>query len=382
MVEKVIISPTKVRAHGNIMMVKSIDDYTTMNAGLTTGTDTINGQTESVFVAVYDEEPMSVALTSTETSISVGESALLSATVTDDGSVVEDATVTFKAGGDVLGSAVTDANGVATYTFTSDGSGVYGFVARSGTVESTRVWVTVNRVSTSTSLSSSSGSVSYGDDVTLSATVTSGASPVVGCNVCFKDGDVVLDYGITNASGVAVLTIDSLSVGQHTVTACVVEDDVYAYSVSTGVSVTVSKVGTTTVLTSSGTSVLLGTSVTLSATVVRGASTPLSGVSVRFLDNDASVGVGVTDASGVATLSLASLGSGTHEMEAVVAETSEYLGSISSSVSVVVYTSSGDLDEYMRWIDYTDDLGNQSSDGEFLRGLDNMIQSINGRGDL
>lgn len=41
-----------------------------------------------------------------------------------------------------------------------------------------------------------------------------------------------------------------------------------------------------------------------------------------------------------------------------------------------------DLTGYMKWIDYQNDLGNQTSDGEFLKGLDNLIQAITGRGDL
>ena len=45
---------------------------------------------------------------------------------------------------------------------------------------------------------------------------------------------------------------------------------------------------------------------------------------------------------------------------------------------------SGDIDlsGYMKWSDYTSDLGNQTDTSEFLRALDNTIVSISGRGDL
>lgn len=45
---------------------------------------------------------------------------------------------------------------------------------------------------------------------------------------------------------------------------------------------------------------------------------------------------------------------------------------------------SGDIDlkDYMKWSDYTGDLGNQTETSEFLRALDNTIVSITGRGDL
>ena len=41
-----------------------------------------------------------------------------------------------------------------------------------------------------------------------------------------------------------------------------------------------------------------------------------------------------------------------------------------------------DLTAYMKWTDYTDDLGDQTDNSEFLKALDNTIISITGRGDL
>lgn len=41
-----------------------------------------------------------------------------------------------------------------------------------------------------------------------------------------------------------------------------------------------------------------------------------------------------------------------------------------------------DLSDYMKWSDYTGDLGNQTDTSEFLRALDNTITAITGRGDL
>lgn len=41
-----------------------------------------------------------------------------------------------------------------------------------------------------------------------------------------------------------------------------------------------------------------------------------------------------------------------------------------------------DLTAYMKWTDYTNDLGDQTDNSEFLRALDNTIIAITGRGDL
>ena len=52
MVEKITINPTKVRAYGNIMSPHSTSDYETYASSITSGTDTVNGQT----VPVYEME--------------------------------------------------------------------------------------------------------------------------------------------------------------------------------------------------------------------------------------------------------------------------------------------------------------------------------------
>lgn len=381
MVEKVIISPTKVRAHGNIMMVKDLSDYTTYSTSLTESTDTINNLEQAVFIAEYESVSITIGFVSSEPTISIGESVLLTATVLEDNVAVEGASVSFKQAGNVLGTVETDASGVASLSFTPDASGLYSFVARYGTVESSRVWVTVNRLSTSTALSSSSASVYVGRDLTLSATVTTDGSGVEGLVVSFFDAGTLLDYATTDSNGVAGLVTNDLVVGEHTITAVVGETEAYSTSTSNEVSVSVEMLSLTVVLTSSAINVQLGTPITLTGSVTC-ENVAVSGVEVVFKDGDGVLGTGTTAGDGVASLTVAGLGTGTHSLSAVVLATDDFDGSVSSGVSVVVYNSSGDLDEYMRWIDYTDDLGNQSSDGEFLRGLDNMIQSINGRGDL
>ena len=49
MVEKIIINPNKVRGYGNIMSPHSTSDYETYASSLTSGTDTVNGQTMTVY---------------------------------------------------------------------------------------------------------------------------------------------------------------------------------------------------------------------------------------------------------------------------------------------------------------------------------------------
>ena len=79
-------------------------------------------------------------------------------------------------------------------------------------------------------------STQYGDPVTLTATVTSGATGTVS----FFDGSVLLGTGaVTN--GVATLTTSTLVAGTHTITAVYNGDATYASSQSGPATVTVAK---------------------------------------------------------------------------------------------------------------------------------------------
>lgn len=49
MVEKIIINPNKVRGYGNIMSPHNISDYEVYMSSISSGTDTVNGQTMTVY---------------------------------------------------------------------------------------------------------------------------------------------------------------------------------------------------------------------------------------------------------------------------------------------------------------------------------------------
>jgi len=90
---------------------------------------------------------------------------------------------------------------------------------------------------------------------------------------------------------------------------------------------------TSTTLTVSGASAVLGSSVTLSATV-----SPAAAGSVAFLDGATSLGTSATNGSGVAELSTTTLAQGAHAITATFtpADAAAYSGSTSSAVSVEI----------------------------------------------
>jgi len=96
--------------------------------------------------------------------------------------------------------------------------------------------LTVTISPSTTTLVAGPSSPQYGDPVTLTATVTSGATGTVS----FYDGSVLLGAGIVS-NGVATLTTTTLVAGAHTVTAVYNGDATYASSQSGPATVTVAK---------------------------------------------------------------------------------------------------------------------------------------------
>ena len=54
MVEKIIVSPDSIRGLGNIVAPKTTSDYELVDCTLSSGTDTVNGVTVTVYTLTYD----------------------------------------------------------------------------------------------------------------------------------------------------------------------------------------------------------------------------------------------------------------------------------------------------------------------------------------
>jgi hypothetical protein len=164
----------------------------------------------------------STALTSSANPSTYGQSVLFSATVSPaSGTGTPTGTVTFRDGTTTLGSTALDASGVATlslsnlsvsgHSITADynGSGAY-----TGSTSPT-VLQTVNKASTTTTLTSNRNPSFSGQSVTFTANVSpSSASGTVK----FFDGSTLLGTAALSG-GQARLSTSSLSVGSHAITA-------------------------------------------------------------------------------------------------------------------------------------------------------------------
>jgi hypothetical protein len=246
-------------------------------------------------------------------------------------------TVTFYDGVTVLGSGpVTLTSGIATLPISSLALGTHAITAAySGDSNnspsiSSALTQTVLTATTTTLTSSENPSIS-GDTVTFTATLAPLAATGT---VTFKHGVTTLG-SVTLVNGVAILAVNSLTLGEHSITAVYNGDSNYGVSTSSALNENVVTATTTTLISSLNPS-SFGNSVTLTATLAPLAATG----TVTFKDGSTTLGSGpVNLTSGVATLSLSSLAVGSHSLTAVYSGDSNYAVSTSLVVTQNVVTA-------------------------------------------
>jgi hypothetical protein len=190
------------------------------------------------------------------------------------------------------------------------------------------------KTNTTTTLAASPTSANAGANVTLTATVTgTGATGTV----TFVDGSTTLGSGTLNASGVATLTVSTLAVGSHSITAVYSGDSSFNGSTSSAVTVTVTgaKLASQTTISASSYSITVEQSVTLTATVMGSGATPTG--TVTFLNHGTTtIGTAMLDAQGVAMLVVSNFTVGSQGVSASYGGDSVYNSSSSGSTTIVV----------------------------------------------
>lgn len=181
----------------------------------------------------------SLVITTTQESIELGESIILTSTLrasyddttvtdVDLSGVLTGATVKFYNGTTLLGTAITDLNGVATYTYTPSQLGNFTFhTVFEGTENftnctSNNVNITVINPQRSLVLQADKSILSHydNDNCTLTATLyDNNGNGVSGEEIVFKSNGGVLGTVITNGNGVAEYTYQSTGSGDVTITA-------------------------------------------------------------------------------------------------------------------------------------------------------------------
>jgi len=297
------------------------------------GGDTkFSGSTSSVLAQTVSPTGTTTALTSSLPTSTYGTSVKFTATVTaSSGTATPTGSVTFKDGATSLGT-VALSGGTASFSTSSLSVGSHSITANYGgdsnylSSVSGALSQTVNRASTTTTVSSSANPSAVGQNVTFTATVSPSAATGT---VQFSDAGLPLGSPVTLTGGKASLSTSSLSKGSHSITAAYSGDANYTGSNSSTLTQNVTLIGTTTSLTSSPNPSHRGQTVTFTATVkpTSGTGTPTG--TVTFLDSSTPLGSPALNTSGVATFSTSSLSAGTHSITAKYGGDTNYGGSTS-----------------------------------------------------
>ncbi|WP_197034863.1 Ig-like domain repeat protein [Herbaspirillum sp. RV1423] len=288
--------------------------------------------TSSLLTVVVAQAAPSVALSASSTSTTYGNTVTLTAALTGGAGI--SGTVTFKDGATTLGSS-TVSGAVASFATSSLAAGthtitaVYGGDANYASITSSLLTVTIAQATPAVMLSTSATSAAYGAAITLTANVSGTGSP--SGTVTFKDGGTTLGTGVISG-GAAILSVSTLTVGPHSITAVYGGDANYAAATSSAVSVAMTQVTPGIAVTVSSASVSVGSAVTISATLT-GAASP--GGTVTFKNGTATLGT--ASISGVtAILTTSSLTVGPHSITAVYGGDANNIAVTSGAVSVSV----------------------------------------------
>jgi len=274
----------------------------------------------------------------------LGKAVTFTATVKPaSGSGTPTGTVTFNDGATVLGPG-TLSSGTATFTTSGLGAGVhsitavYGGDANFAGSTSPVLMQTVNKAASSTAVVSSNSASNRGAAVTFTATVTSSATGTPTGTVTFQDAATTLGPG-TLSGGTATFTTSGLTGGTHSITAIYGGDANFTGSTSPILTQTIGKAASSTTVASSNNPSIIGTAVTLTASVTSPITGTLTGT-VTFQDGTSALGTG-TLSGGAATFTTSGLTGGTHSITAVYSGDANFAGG-SSPVLMQTVNKVGD----------------------------------------
>ena len=258
----------------------------------------------------------STTISSSANSSSFGQTLRFTATVVSvvsPGTSVPAGTVTFLDGSSTLGTAalaggkavlVASALGAGTHTVAAVYRGTSDFNGSSGTLTQS-----LAQASTATTLVSSLNPSTYGQTVVFTIQVSSGGETPTG-TVSLREGGNTLGTAVLDGTGRAtVVSTVVLPAGNNVLTAVYISDGNYQGTTSATLVTLVQSVAlaaTSTAVVSSlnpaPVSGSLGQPVTFTATVTSVAGVPAG--TVTFLDNGSSLGTGVLDVDGRATINV------------------------------------------------------------------------------
>ncbi|MDA8057117.1 MAG: Ig-like domain-containing protein, partial [Actinomycetota bacterium] len=179
--------------------------------------------------------------------------------------------------------------------------------------------------STTTSVTTSPTSATYGSSVTYTATVTSTGGTPTGGTVAFTTGGATLCTATLSSSGTASCTATTAPVGTDTVTGTYSGDADFGASSATA-PLAVSQASTNTKVSTNPSAVTLGTTVTYSATVTSTGGTPTG--TVAFTTGGATLCTATLSSSGTASCTATNAPIGTDTVTGTYSGDADFHGSL------------------------------------------------------
>jgi hypothetical protein len=273
-----------------------------------------------------------------------GQSVIFTAAVQPSAGGTPTGTVTLVDGTNSLATSSLSAGGSAQFTVGGLAAGshsitvVYAGDANFTSSTSAVLVETLNPASTTTTIGSSANPSAFDQTVIFTASVQLPAGTTAAGTVAFMDGSISLGSMTLSSNNSAQLTLPTLSVGTHSITAVYAGTANLSGSTSSALNQVVNGAATTTALISTTNSSIFGQSVTLSATVQTAFGGNATGT-VTFLDATTSLGT-ASVSSNAAQISLTGLSVGSHSITAKYSGDSDFTGSASSALVQTVSQAS------------------------------------------
>ena len=242
------------------------------------------------------------------------------------------------AGGTLIAGTSCAVSGTFTPTATGTRTETLSFASNAAALTVAFTGSGVNLASTSVTLTqvSPTGSATFGQTVTVSATVRATSGTPTG-SVQFAVNGVNYGAAVALNIGTANIMLTGLPAGTNAITATYSGDNTFASSTGTALSLVVTPATTTTSLASSisaTTPVPPGTSVVLTATVASSISSPAPTGTVTFTTGTTVLGMVPLSTAGVATLTSTTLPTGTYSVTATYSGDTGFAGSNSNTVAI------------------------------------------------
>jgi hypothetical protein len=314
------------------------------------GNINLAGSTSTAIVETINQAPTSTTFTSSLNPAPYGQGVTFVATVQPASGGAVTGSVTFFDGTSALGTPLVVNNNSqhntatlivaefqgGTHSITAVYSGDSNYAGST----STALTETINTASSTVSLASSQNPASFGQSVTLTASVQSSVSgSLTTGNVTFFDGANPLGtVNLTLPNDTAQLAVSTLTAGAHSLTAKYNGDSNFSASTSSTITQTISQASTTTTLASNLNPAAFGQSIIFTATIQSPAGTSASGT-VTFLDGTTTLGTAPVS-SNSAQLAVASFLPGSHSITAQCSGDANLSASTSSAFSQTINQAS------------------------------------------